>query len=105
MRALRRLARLFRRAKPCQHMDQLGEVTPSSQDSCDACIELGDVWVQLRICLVCGNVGCCDNSKNKHATKHFHETGHPIIQSFQPQEGWRFCYVDQQPLPDGLPFR
>jgi hypothetical protein len=44
---------------------------------------------------ICGHVGCCDSSKNKHATKHFHATTHPIIQSFEPGEDWLWCYVDQ----------
>lgn len=44
---------------------------------------------------VCGHVGCCDNSKNKHATAHFYATGHPIIQSHEPDEDWRWCYVDE----------
>ena len=56
---------------------------------------MGDTWVHLRLCLTCGHVGCCDSSKNKHATKHFHATNHPIIQSFEPGEDWGWCYIDQ----------
>jgi uncharacterized UBP type Zn finger protein len=78
----------------CSHLDQAREVEPSSQ-SCDECLLSGDKWVHLRICLTCGHVGCCDNSKNKHATRHYHETGHPLIQSFQPGEDWTWCYIDQ----------
>jgi uncharacterized UBP type Zn finger protein len=48
----------------------------------------------LRMCLECGNVGCCDSSKNKHATKHYHATAHPIITSREPGEHWKFCYID-----------
>ena len=55
----------------------------------------GDSWVQLRRCLHCGHIGCCDSSKNKHATKHFHRSKHPVIQSFQPGESWKWCYVDE----------
>jgi uncharacterized UBP type Zn finger protein len=51
--------------------------------------------VHLRECLVCGHVGCCDSSKNKHATRHFHDTSHPIVASFEPGEEWRYCYVDE----------
>jgi hypothetical protein len=51
--------------------------------------------VHLRLCLTCGHVGCCDTSMNKHATKHFHKTHHPIIQSFEPGEDWRCCYIDR----------
>jgi uncharacterized UBP type Zn finger protein len=61
--------------------------------------------VNLRVCLVCGQVGCCDNSKNTHATKHYHESGHPVIQSYQPGETWRYCYIDAAALPDADPFR
>jgi len=61
---------------------------------------MGDTWVNLRLCLTCGQVGCCDNSKNKHATAHHKETGHPVIQSYQPGEAWRYCYVHDQSLTD-----
>jgi uncharacterized UBP type Zn finger protein len=85
----------------CTHLDQIHDVTPSAQ-GCEDCLKTGDDWVNLRICLICGHVGCCDASKNKHATKHFHETGHPLIESFEPGEDWAWCYVDQarlQPAP------
>ena len=80
---------------PCQHIDQIQDVKPSAQ-GCEDCLKTGDHWVHLRICLICGHVGCCDSSPNKHATKHFHATGHPIIQSFEPHENWLWCYVDQE---------
>jgi uncharacterized UBP type Zn finger protein len=78
----------------CAHLDQIHDVTPSAA-GCGKCLELGDPWVNLRICLTCGHVGCCDNSINKHATKHHHATGHPVIQSFQPDETWIYCYPDE----------
>jgi uncharacterized UBP type Zn finger protein len=62
---------------------------------CEDCIKTGDTWVHLRLCLECGHVGCCDSSKNKHATKHFHGTQHPIVQSIEPGEDWRWCYIDE----------
>ena len=77
----------------CTHVEQIREVTPSAQ-GCEECLKMGDGWVHLRICLICGHVGCCDNSKNKHATKHFHATHHAIIQSFEPREYWIWCYLD-----------
>jgi len=89
----------------CEHEASLGDVTPTSPDGCTQCLAIGDPWVNLRICLTCGQVGCCDGSKNRHATAHHHATGHPIIQSFQPGEGWRWCYVDERMLPDAVPFR
>src|SRR5579883_3387536 len=84
----------------CSHLDQIQEVTPSG-NGCKECLEMGDTWVHLRLCLICGHVGCCDSSKNKHATKHFHETNHPIIQSFEPGEDWGWCYIDQVMLEPG----
>lgn len=59
---------------------------------CEECIALGDSWVHLRLCVHCGHIGCCDDSKNRHATKHHGATGHPVIQSFQPGESWLWCY-------------
>lgn len=83
-----------RMQKQCTHLNQIREVTPSA-NGCEDCLKIGDTWVHLRLCLECGHVGCCDSSKNKHATKHFHATNHPIIQSFQPGEDWGWCYIDQ----------
>jgi uncharacterized UBP type Zn finger protein len=82
-------------ANNCQHLDQIRDVTPSA-DGCEECLATGDRWVHLRLCLECGHVGCCDSSKNKHATKHYQATQHPIIQSFEPGENWRWCYVDEK---------
>ena len=79
---------------PCPHAKQIRQVTPSGT-GCKECLETGDTWVHLRECLVCGHIGCCDSSKNKHATQHFHLTKHPIMQSFEPGENWRWCYVDE----------
>ena len=78
----------------CTHLNQIQEVTPSA-DGCEDCLRIGDTWVHLRLCVICGHVGCCDQSKNRHATKHFHATSHPIIKSFEPGEDWGWCYVDQ----------
>lgn len=77
----------------CVHLREIHEVTPSAQ-GCEDCLKIGDTWMHLRLCEICGHVGCCDNSKNKHATKHFHATGHAIIKSFEPGEDWGWCYVD-----------
>ena len=78
----------------CQHLDQI-KVRETSKHVCEACVKTGDSWVHLRLCLSCGNVGCCDSSKNKHATKHFHSAKHPLIRSIEPGESWVWCYVDQ----------
>lgn len=79
----------------CSHLDHIHNVKPHPPNGCAECLEMHDTWVHLRECLECGHVGCCDSSKNKHATKHFHATHHPIIQSFQPGERWKWCYVDE----------
>lgn len=78
----------------CAHLGEIRKVTPSA-DGCEECLKIGDTWVHLRLCLMCGHVGCCDQSKNKHATKHFQATRHPVIKSFQPAEDWGWCYVDE----------
>ncbi|MGH7542807.1 MAG: ubiquitin carboxyl-terminal hydrolase 14 [Gemmatimonadota bacterium] len=85
-------------ATACEHFQQARPVTPSA-DGCEECLATGDTWVHLRMCLLCGHVGCCDSSKNKHATRHFRDTGHPVIRSFQPGEEWGWCYVDELFLP------
>jgi uncharacterized UBP type Zn finger protein len=81
-------------ATGCAHMKEIRDVRPSGT-GCKECLEMGDTWVHLRMCLECGHVGCCDSSKNKHATKHFHRSKHPIIQSIEPGEDWRWCYIDE----------
>lgn len=78
----------------CQHVELIEDVTPSA-NGCEECLKSGDFWVHLRICLICGHVGCCDSSPNKHATKHFHATDHPLVQSFERGEDWVWCYVDE----------
>ena len=78
----------------CTHLDQVHDVTPSAA-GCEDCLKMGSRWVHLRMCLVCGHMGCCDSSPNKHATAHFHATAHPIIASAEPGEDWRWCFVDE----------
>jgi len=82
-------------AVTCSHADQI-EVTTTDKHVCDACIESGQKWVKLRMCLTCGNVGCCDSSPGRHATRHFEETGHPVMRSAEPGEAWVWCYVDEK---------
>jgi hypothetical protein len=78
----------------CPHEAGIAAVTPSA-DGCEECLQTGDWWVHLRLCRTCGNVGCCNDSPNRHATAHFHATGHPIIEGYDPPEGWGWCYVDE----------
>jgi uncharacterized UBP type Zn finger protein len=82
------------RMTTCTHRDQIKPVQPRT-DGCEECLKSGDPWVHLRLCLTCGHVGCCDSSINKHATKHFHATRHPIMRSIEPGESWMWCYVDE----------
>jgi len=79
----------------CKHGREIVPGVKRSGDGCVECLKLGMRWVHLRECLECGHVGCCDSSVGKHATKHFQQTGHPIMQSIQPGESWRWCYVDE----------
>jgi CPA1 family monovalent cation:H+ antiporter len=84
-------------AGSCKHLDhQWREVPPSAQGRCAACDAEGLTWVHLRMCLKCGNVACCDSSVGRHAERHFHDTRHPVMRSFEPSETWRWCYVDRQ---------
>jgi Isopeptidase T len=86
----------------CAHLDQVREVDPRTPEGCEECLKMGTVWVHLRMCSECGHVGCCDQSQGKHATKHFHQTRHPIMRSYQPGEDWGWCYVDElfiEPAP------
>jgi uncharacterized UBP type Zn finger protein len=87
----------------CTHLNQIKPVKPKTPEGCEECLKMGDEWVHLRLCLSCGHVGCCDQSINKHATQHFHHTKHPIIRSFQPGEGWEWCYVDEMFIPGKEP--
>jgi uncharacterized UBP type Zn finger protein len=81
-------------ARECTHLDMIKDVSPNT-NGCEECLQTGDEWVHLRMCLVCGHVGCCDESKNKHATAHFQTTDHPLIQSIERGEDWIWCYVDR----------
>ena len=78
----------------CTHTDQINAVTPNT-DGCEECLKSGDSWVNLRMCLTCGHVGCCDDSTNKHATKHFQATNHPIIKTLEDGQDWTWCFIDQ----------
>lgn len=77
----------------CSHLNQIA-LTNTDKRVCEDCVKTGDTWVHLRMCLECGHVGCCDSSKNKHATRHYHSTKHPLIRSIEAGERWVWCYVD-----------
>ena len=78
----------------CEHVKEAKDFQPSTH-VCEECVKMGDSWVHLRICLDCGHVGCCDSSKNKHATKHYQRSQHPMIRSIEPGESWGWCYIHE----------
>ena len=82
----------------CEHIEGIEPAPPHTLEGCEDCLKIGSDWVHLRLCLSCGHVGCCDSSPQRHATKHFHQVGHPVIASFEPDERWAWCYVDQADL-------
>ena len=93
----------LRRGQPCAHVDALASPVAPSSDGCEECLRIGDTWVHLRMCLTCGKVGCCDNSRNRHARVHHRETSHPVVQSREPGESWLWCYVDERLMTDPGP--
>ena len=80
-------------SKSCSHQTGIEKVKPSAK-GCEECLRIGSQWVHLRICRTCGHVGCCDDSPNRHARKHYHATEHPIIEGYDPPQGWGYCYID-----------
>jgi CPA1 family monovalent cation:H+ antiporter len=81
----------------CAHLEAAAPVEPTFPDPrvCVDCVAEGTRWVHLRVCLTCNVVRCCDSSPRRHSSAHFRETGHPVIQSGQPEEDWRWCWVDE----------
>ncbi len=91
----------------CEHFGEIREIRAGT-NGCVNCMAIGAPWNELRICLTCGHVGCCEDSEHAHALKHFNQTGHPMIASFEPGETWGWCYVDRRyfdPMPGRLPKR
>ncbi|PEG62231.1 UBP-type zinc finger domain-containing protein [Mycolicibacterium boenickei] len=84
--------------RTCEHLDAaVDDPQPLTPGQCQECEELGEHnWAHLRMCLTCGHVGCCDSSPHQHATKHFHQSGHPVMRSAEPGESWRWCYIDHR---------
>ncbi len=80
---------------PCEHLAAV-ENTPKPEGGCAQCLQAGDTWVHLRFCVECGEVGCCNDSKNKHASRHSAETGHPVMRTKEPGENWAWCFVDEK---------
>ncbi|GAB3195559.1 Na+/H+ antiporter [Nocardioides hungaricus] len=86
-------ARRWQIGDNCADLDRFPASDDAPSTYCQACLDAGTQWVSLRRCLECGNVGCCDSSPLQHATEHFHDTRHPVMQSAEPGEDWRWCYV------------
>lgn len=80
----------------CKHIAAVSSVKQPARRVCEECIKTGDSWVHLRTCQQCGQTLCCDNSPNKHATKHAHASHHPVIASAEEGERWLYCYPDEQ---------
>jgi hypothetical protein len=79
----------------CTHLDQIDLSSTPSADGCEDCLRVGGRWLHLRMCRACGHVGCCDSSPARHARAHAGETSHAIISSYEPGEGWWWCFVDE----------
>ncbi len=80
----------------CAHLAAANDLAPPENDGCPQCLEIGfRGWVHLRMCLTCGQLGCCDSSPYQHATEHFTTVGHPVMRSVEPGETWRWCYLDE----------
>lgn len=81
---------------PCAHLQAIATIRRPAEMVCEECIKTGDRWVHLRTCQICGQTHCCDSSPNKHATAHFHDTGHAVIASAEAGERWMWCYEDEK---------
>ncbi|MDV3129468.1 UBP-type zinc finger domain-containing protein [Mycobacterium sp. 21AC1] len=97
---LRRSRRREQSSTPrsCEHLRaDVAEPQPLTPGRCQECAELGESsWAHLRMCMTCGHVGCCDSSALQHATRHFELSGHPVMRSAEPEESWRWCYIDHR---------
>ncbi len=82
--------------KLCAHLQELAEIKPAAHYYCEECVKTNDTWVHLRACQTCGKVHCCDDSPNRHASRHYAQTQHPVIISAEPGERWVWCFPDEQ---------
>jgi len=92
---------------PCEHTSSIRKVAPSA-NGCEDCLAIGAKWTELRICLACGHVGCCEDSPHAHALAHFQATGHPLIAAWERGPQWIWCYEDRiyfDPKPGQVPKR
>ena len=82
-------------SSPCSHISAISTVRHAAKHECEECVKTGSRWVHLRTCQECGTTQCCDNSPNRHASKHAGATGHPVVASAEPGERWLYCYPDE----------
>ncbi|MGF7215748.1 putative UBP type Zn finger protein [Spirosoma lacussanchae] len=87
---------MLKQTQLCTHLSVLTDVRSAQEYVCEECIKAGDSWVHLRTCQTCGTTLCCDSSPNKHATRHYHTSQHPVVASAEPGERWLWCYADEQ---------
>jgi uncharacterized UBP type Zn finger protein len=85
----------FESPVPCEHLRSVRVLPAPGTDECADCVSMGDRWVHLRMCVECGHVGCCDSSKNRHASGHYRGGGHPVMRGIEPGERWLWCYEDR----------
>jgi hypothetical protein len=82
-------------------MNEIDPAVPPSGSGCVECLASDGWWFHLRRCAKCGHIGCCDSSPSQHASHHAATAGHPIIQSYEPDEDWSWNYATAQ-YEDGL---
>jgi predicted GNAT family acetyltransferase len=82
-------------ASPCAHLASVLILEgPDEVDGCETCLAEGTKWIALRMCMTCGEVGCCDDSPGHHARTHAESAEHPVVRSIEPGESWSYCYID-----------
>ena len=84
------------RNKPCETLIHNPQARVAYETGCEECVKIGGQWVHLRMCLICGKIGCCDASPMTHATKHFRATGHAVVRSIEPGEDWKWNYETEE---------
>jgi Zn-finger in ubiquitin-hydrolases and other protein len=80
----------------CGHVDRIRVIErPEAIEGCEDCLAIGGQWVHVRMCQTCGRIGCCDSSPKRHASRHAHAAGHPVLRSGEPGEDWSWCVIDE----------
>jgi uncharacterized UBP type Zn finger protein len=95
-RRRRRLSRHHLVVATCTHRGQIEILEPPDEiEGCEECLKEGGTWVHLRMCHICGAIGCCDSSPGRHASAHARKAGHPLLRSVEPGENWSWCAIDE----------